>query len=85
MNHKEIVTLPPLNETTFYYINTMNFIEELQWRGMIHTMMPGTEEQLNKEMTSAYLGIDHTADSLHIGHLVGVMMLKHFQLSLIHI
>jgi tyrosyl-tRNA synthetase len=59
----------------------MNFIEELQWRGMIHTMMPGTEEQLKKEMTSAYVGIDPTADSLHIGHLVGVMMLKHFQLS----
>lgn len=57
----------------------MNFIEELQWRGMIHTMMPGTEEQLEKEMTSAYVGIDPTADSLHIGHLVSVMMLKHFQ------
>jgi tyrosyl-tRNA synthetase len=60
-------------------INTMNFVEELKWRGMIHDMMPGTEEQLQKEMTSAYLGIDPTADSLHIGHLVGVMMLKHFQ------
>ena len=57
----------------------MNFIEELTWRGMIHTMMPGTEEQLNKEMTTAYLGIDPTADSLHIGHLCGVMMLRHFQ------
>ncbi|MDE7153893.1 MAG: tyrosine--tRNA ligase [Muribaculaceae bacterium] len=57
----------------------MNFIEELQWRGMIHSMMPGVEEQLNKEMTTAYLGIDPTADSLHIGHLVGVMMLKHLQ------
>jgi tyrosyl-tRNA synthetase len=57
----------------------MNFVEELRWRGMIHDMMPGTEEQLQKEMTSAYLGIDPTADSLHIGHLVGVMMLKHFQ------
>jgi len=57
----------------------MNFIEELQWRGMIHTIMPGTEEQLNKEMTSAYVGIDPTADSLHIGHLVSVMMLRHFQ------
>lgn len=57
----------------------MNFIEELTWRGMIHTVMPGAEEQLNKEMTTAYLGIDPTADSLHIGHLVGVMMLKHFQ------
>lgn len=59
----------------------MNFIEELSWRGMIHQMMPGTEEQLAKEMTTAYLGIDPTADSLHIGHLVGVMMLKHFQRS----
>lgn len=57
----------------------MNFVEELKWRGMVHDMMPGTEEQLNKEMTSAYVGIDPTADSLHIGHLVGVMMLKHFQ------
>lgn len=57
----------------------MNFVEELQWRGMIHQMMPGTEEQLQKEMTTAYLGIDPTADSLHIGHLVGVMMLKHLQ------
>ncbi|MGM9758662.1 MAG: tyrosine--tRNA ligase [Parabacteroides sp.] len=57
----------------------MNFVEELRWRGMIADMMPGTEEQLQKEMTSAYLGIDPTADSLHIGHLVGVMMLKHFQ------
>ncbi len=57
----------------------MNFVEELKWRGMIHDMMPGTEEQLRKEMTSAYVGIDPTADSLHIGHLVSVMMLKHFQ------
>lgn len=57
----------------------MNFVEELTWRGMIHDIMPGTEEQLNKEMTSAYVGIDPTADSLHIGHLVSVMMLKHFQ------
>ncbi|MDE6071462.1 MAG: tyrosine--tRNA ligase [Muribaculaceae bacterium] len=57
----------------------MNFIEELTWRGMIHTMMPGTDEQLAKEMTTAYLGIDPTADSLHIGHLCGVMMLRHFQ------
>jgi len=59
----------------------MNFVEELTWRGMIHDIMPGTEEQLQKEMTSAYVGIDPTADSLHIGHLVGVMMLKHFQIS----
>ena len=57
----------------------MDFIDELTWRGMIHTVMPGTEEQLKKEMTTASLGIDPTADSLHIGHLVGVMMLKHFQ------
>ena len=57
-----------------------NFVEELQWRGMIHTIMPGAEEQLNKEMTTAYLGIDPTADSLHIGHLVGVMILKHLQM-----
>ena len=57
----------------------MNFVEELKWRGMVHDMMPGTEEQLNKEMTTAYLGIDPTADSLHIGHLVGVMILKHLQ------
>ena len=56
-----------------------NFIEELRWRGMIHDMIPGTEEQLLKECTSAYLGIDPTADSLHIGHLVGVMMLRHLQ------
>jgi tyrosyl-tRNA synthetase len=57
----------------------MNFVEELKWRGMIHDIMPGTEEMLEKEMVSAYVGIDPTADSLHIGHLVGVMMLKHFQ------
>ena len=57
----------------------MNFVEELRWRGMIHDMMPGTEEHLQKEMTSAYVGIDPTADSLHIGHLVSVMMLKHLQ------
>ena len=57
----------------------MNFIEELKWRGMIHDLMPGTEEQLQKEMTSAYIGFDPTADSLHIGHLVSVMILKHFQ------
>lgn len=59
----------------------MNFVEELTWRGMLHTVMPGTDEQLNKEITSAYVGIDPTADSLHIGHLVGVMMLKHFQIA----
>jgi len=57
----------------------MDFVEELKWRGMIHDIMPGTEEQLQKGMSSAYIGFDPTADSLHIGHLVGVMMLKHFQ------
>ncbi len=57
----------------------MNFVEELRWRGMIQDMTPGTEEQLQKEMTTAYVGIDPTADSLHIGHLVSVMILKHFQ------
>ncbi len=59
----------------------MNFVEELRWRGMIHDIMPGTEELMQKEMISAYVGIDPTADSLHIGHLVGVMMLKHLQQS----
>jgi len=57
----------------------MTIIEELQWRGMIHDIMPGTAEQLNKEMTTAYVGIDPTADSLHIGHLVSIMLLKHLQ------
>lgn len=56
-----------------------NFVEELKWRGMVHNIMPGTEEQLEKELTSAYVGIDPTADSLHIGHLVSIMMLKHLQ------
>jgi len=59
----------------------MNFVEEITWRGMLHDVMPGTEEHLLEEMRAAYVGIDPTADSLHIGHLVGVMMLKHFQLS----
>ncbi|MFP4288953.1 MAG: tyrosine--tRNA ligase [Bacteroidales bacterium] len=59
----------------------MNFVEELTWRGMIHDMMPGTTEQLEKEMTTAYVGIDPTADSLHIGHLVSIMMLKHLQMA----
>jgi tyrosyl-tRNA synthetase len=59
----------------------MNFVEELRWRGMIHDIMPGTEEQLQEEMTTAYVGIDPTADSLHIGHLVSIMMLKHLQMA----
>ncbi|MDC6351126.1 tyrosine--tRNA ligase [Zeaxanthinibacter sp. PT1] len=58
-----------------------NFVEELKWRGMLHDVMPGTEEHLLSGMQSAYLGIDPTADSLHIGHMVGVMMLRHFQLA----
>jgi len=57
----------------------MNFVEELRWRGMVQDIIPGTEEYLLKEKTAGYLGIDPTADSLHIGHLVGIMMLKHFQ------
>jgi len=65
-------------ETTANFY-TMNFVDELRWRGMVHTMMPGTEEILAKEQVTAYLGIDPTADSLHIGHLCGVMMLRHFQ------
>ncbi|MBI9038180.1 MAG: tyrosine--tRNA ligase [Bacteroidales bacterium] len=59
----------------------MKFIEELKWRGMIHDIMPGTDEQLEKEMTTAYVGFDPTADSLHIGHLVSIMILKHFQVA----
>ena len=57
----------------------MDFIEELTWRGMLHQYMPGVEDELKKGMATAYLGIDPTADSLHIGHLVGVMMLQHLQ------
>ena len=57
----------------------MNFVEELRWRGMLHDMMPGTEELLNKEKVTAYIGFDPTADSLHIGHLCSVMILRHFQ------
>lgn len=56
----------------------MNFVEELKWRGMVHTMMPGTEELFEKGIVTAYLGIDPTADSLHIGHLCGVMMVATF-------
>lgn len=59
----------------------MNFIEELKWRGMIHNIMPGTEELLSKESVTAYVGIDPTANSLHVGHLVSVMMMKHFQMA----
>ena len=57
----------------------MNFVEELRWRGMLHDIMPGTEEMLEKEIASGYIGFDPTADSLHIGHMVQVMLLVHFQ------
>ena len=56
-----------------------NFVEELKWRGMLAQIMPGTEELLQKEQVTAYLGTDPTADSLHIGHLCGIMMLRHLQ------
>ena len=59
----------------------MNFVEELRWRGMLHDIMPGTEEELNKKMTSGYIGFDPTADSLHVGHLTQIMTLIHFQRS----
>ena len=57
----------------------MNFVEELRWRGMLHDIMPGTEEELNKQMTSGYIGFDPTAESLHVGHLTQIMTLIHFQ------
>ena len=60
-------------------IDSMNFIEELKWRGILQDMIPGTEEQLQKEMTTAYVGFDPTADSLHVGNLAAIMLLKHFQ------
>jgi len=59
----------------------MNFVEELRWRGMIHDIMPGTQELLEKEITTGYIGFDPSADSLHIGHMVQVMLLLHFQRS----
>ena len=58
---------------------TNNFVEELRWRGLLHDAMPGTEEQLNKETTTAYIGFDPTADSLHVGSLVQIMLLVHLQ------
>ena len=64
---------------TDYQYTTMTFVEELRWRGMLHDMMPGTEELLAKEKVAAYIGFDPTADSLHIGHLCSVMILRHFQ------
>lgn len=59
----------------------MTFIEQLRWRGMVHDIMPGTEQLLEKEMVTAYVGVDPTADSMHVGHLVSVMMLKHLQIA----
>lgn len=59
----------------------MTFVEQLHWRGMVHDVMPGTEELLEKEMVTAYVGVDPTADSMHVGHLVSVMMLKHLQMA----
>ena len=58
-----------------------NVIEELRWRGMVHDIMPGLEEQLFKEMTAGYVGFDPTSDSLHVGNLLPIMLLKHFQLA----
>ena len=85
---KEIVNLQqrnkyrkPANPKKEHISERMNFVDELKWRGMLHSMMPGTEELLAKEKVTAYLGIDPTADSLHIGHLCGIMMLKHLQRS----
>ena len=59
----------------------MSFVDEIKWRGMLHNIMPGTDDMLKEGQASAYVGIDPTADSLHIGHLVSVMLLKHFQLA----
>ena len=59
----------------------MNFVDELEWRGMIHDIMPGTKQQFESELTSAYIGFDPTADSLHIGSLVQIMILMHLQRS----
>ncbi len=59
----------------------MNFVEDLKWRGMVHNIMPGTEEQLQKEMTTAYIGFDPTSDSLHVGSFAQIMLLKRFQLA----
>lgn len=78
LREREVILLP-VNPRMKLMLK--NFVDELRWRGMLHDVMPGTEELLQKEMTTAYVGIDPTADSLHIGHLVGVMMLKHFQLA----
>ena len=59
----------------------MNFVEDLKWRGMLHDVTPGTDEQLAKEMTAAYIGFDPTSDSLHVGSFAQIMLLKRFQLA----
>ena len=64
-----------------YMLNKPNFIEELRWRGMLHDVMPGTAEQFEKELTTAYVGFDPTAESLHVGNLVPIMLLKHLQVN----
>ena len=74
---KKVLNLHAFLRTSTHHMK--NFVEELRWRGMLHDIMPGTEEQLQKEVTTAYVGIDPTADSLHIGHLCGIMMLRHLQ------
>ncbi|MEP0481255.1 MAG: tyrosine--tRNA ligase, partial [Nonlabens sp.] len=58
-----------------------NFVEELKWRGMIHDIMPDTEEMLQNEVVSGYIGFDPTADSLHIGSMVQIILLMHLQRS----
>jgi tyrosyl-tRNA synthetase len=78
-NRKSLLSDPCLLYLQLSKIAFMNFVEELKWRGMIHDIMPGTEELLKKERTSGYIGFDPTADSLHIGHMVQVMLLMHFQ------
>jgi len=78
----KLLSLLGQSKSVLYFwqnIGKMNLIEELQWRGMIQDIMPGTEEQLNKEMTTGYIGFDPTADSLHIGSLVPILLLVHLQ------
>ena len=85
MNHWALILFAHVKNYPYFCglktikIGMMNFVEELRWRGMLQDIMPGTEEQLLKEQTTAYVGIDPTADSLHIGHLCGIMMLRHLQ------
>jgi tyrosyl-tRNA synthetase len=78
-NNYSIIFAIPIVIGTHLHIYNMNFVEELRWRGMLHDIMPGTEELLNKGMASGYIGFDPTADSLHVGHLTQIMTLIHFQ------